>query len=264
MKRLLAAGSGSIFQIGPVFRSAERGARHNPEFTMVEWYGVETDHFEQMQLTEDLVNFVHQMLTGYCSSSKPSGWQPIPQATQAFKKTTYEAAFSPLNPNSVLDMPIGKLHALAENLCKLNLPRETERDDLLNLLLAEHIEPKLGEGTPEFLYNYPISQAALAVASEDDPRTASRFELYINGIELCNGYQELTNSEELARRAIIENERRQSHKAEALPGAPRLMAAMQHGLPECSGVALGFERLLMALLNAPNIDRLLPFPIEIA
>ena len=138
-----------------------------------------------------------------------------------------------------------------------------------NLILAECIEPNLGRSnqkttTAQFLHSYPISQAALAVANEHDDRTARRFELYINGLELCNGYFELTDSTELTRRTAVENQRRSSQDSQELPGAPRLVAAMQHGLPKCSGVALGFERLLMALLNTSSIDSVLPFPIEIA
>lgn len=270
MKRLLAAGSGSIFQIGPVFRSAERGARHNPEFTMVEWYGVDSTDADQMLLTEQLIVNVHDTVMDFCedkTSQRP--WNPISKLTTPFHQTSYESAFAPICRTSILELPTTDIHRLCEQHCGLNLPQGTDRDDLLNVLLAECIEPQLGqslsqEATPEFLHSYPISQAALAVASEHDPRTARRFELYINGIELCNGYFELTDGEELARRATIENERRQSHQVKELPGAPRLIAAMQHGLPECSGVALGFERLLMALLNIEEIDSLLPFPIEIA
>ncbi|MCL4109348.1 UNVERIFIED_CONTAM: hypothetical protein GTU68_038977 [Idotea baltica] len=244
MKRLLAAGSGSIFQICPVFRSAERGSRHNPEFTMVEWYGVGTNDADQMQLTEDLVIAVQASINEF--------------------STSYEAAFESLAPESILQISNRSLRELCEKKCQLQLPENIERDDLLNLLLAEGVERNLGTPTPEFLHSYPISQAALAVACDDDSRTARRFELYINGLELCNGYHELTDSDELVRRAAIENQRRESHAAEQLPGAPRLEAAMQHGLPECSGVALGFERLLMALLGADDIQHVLSFPIEIA
>lgn len=270
MKRLLAAGSGSIVQIGPVFRSAERGRKHNPEFTMVEWYGIDTTDSDQMLLTEQLVHAVHQAVTMfYDHTPDQPPWIPIPTLSDSFQKTSYESVFEPFCDTSILDLPTAAIHQLCELHCSLDLPKETDKDDLLNVLLAECIEPKLGPfnagtATPEFLHSYPISQAALAVANEDDPRTANRFELYINGIELCNGYHELTDGEELARRTTIENDRRKSHQAKALPGAPRLIAAMQHGLPECSGVALGFERLLMALLNAPSIDSVLPFPIEIA
>lgn len=265
MKRLLAAGSGSIFQICPVFRSAERGARHNPEFTMVEWYGVETNDLDQMQLTEELVIAVQASIHKFIGTNHAQmPWHPLPALRSPFQHTSYEAAFEELAPESILQISDSSLHELCEKTCQLQLPENTARDDLLNLLLAESVEPNLGNPTPEFLHSYPISQAALAVASEDDSRTARRFELYINGLELCNGYYELTDSNELVRRAAIENQRRASHNTNQLPGAPRLAAAMQHGLPACSGVALGFERLLMALLGSDDIQQVLPFPIEIA
>ena len=136
-----------------------------------------------------------------------------------------------------------------------------DRDDQLNLLLNDAIEPKLGCGVPEFLHDYPISQAALAVENPNDPRTACRFELYWEGVELCNGYEELTDAKKLAQRDAAQNETRQQHHSEKLPGAPRLLAAMQHGLPACSGVALGFDRLLMCLLNREQIETVIPFPI---
>ena len=270
MKRLLAAGSGSIFQIGPAFRSAERGSRHNPEFTMVEWYGINSTDDDQMQLTEQLVTAVHNALIDFCQThSTQLPWKPIPKLTTPFRQTSYETAFEGLCNTSIHHLPTSEIHALCQQNCGLELSQQTDRNDLLNLLLAECIEPNLGPvhattATPEYLHSYPISQAALAVASQHDPRTARRFELYINGLELCNGYFELTDSDELQSRTQTENQLRKSHQANELPGAPRLIAAMQQGLPTCSGVALGFERLLMALLNEENIDRLLPFPIEIA
>ncbi|MEP3477660.1 MAG: EF-P lysine aminoacylase EpmA [Fuerstiella sp.] len=270
MKRLLASGSGSIFQIGPTFRSAERGIRHNPEFTMVEWYGIDSTDDHQMQLTEQLVSAVHEAVIKFIKNqTTPQPWTPLSQLTVPFHRTSYEAAFQPFCQASIHDLHTHEIHSLCEQHCKLKLPNDTARDDLLNLILAECIEPNLGRSnlkttTPQFLHSYPISQAALAVASEHDDRTARRFELYINGLELCNGYFELTDSNELARRTAVENQRRSSHKSQKLPGAPRLVAAMQCGLPKCSGVALGFERLLMALLNTSSIDHVLPFPIEIA
>lgn len=265
MKRLLATGSGSIFQIGPVFRSAERGSRHNPEFTMVEWYGIETNDVDQMQLTQDLVIAVQASVKDVIDSiDVQMPWQPLPTLATPFLSTSYEAAFEKFTSESILQISDNSLRKLSENTCEVNLPENTERDDMLNLLLSERIEPNLGTTTPEFLHSYPISQAALAVANEDDPSTARRFELYINGLELCNGYFELTESDELVRRAEIENLKRQSHDTKPLPGAPRLAAAMRNGLPACSGVALGFERLLMALLGTEDIQQVLPFPIEIA
>ena len=144
--------------------------------------------------------------------------------------------------------------------------REDRIDDVLNVMLAFAIEPQLG-GTPEagrihpeFLCDYPPSQAALAVISESYPHVARRFELYVEGLELCNGYQELTDDLELRRRDAVRNQRRLCEKSPELPGAARLLAAMQSGLPPCSGVALGFDRLLMVATACRDIREVMPFP----
>ena len=135
-------------------------------------------------------------------------------------------------------------------------------------MLAFAIEPQLGgmadDGgiRPEFLYDYPPAQAALAVVSKTSPPVARRFELYIQGLELCNGYQELTDELELSRRDAVQNQRRSGEKSQQLPGAPRLLAAMQSGLPACSGVALGFDRLVMVATESEHIREVLAFPEE--
>ena len=110
--------------------------------------------------------------------------------------------------------------------------------------------------------DYPLSQAALATQNSADPRTACRFELYASGVELCNGYQELTNPEELGRREQQQNKFRTQHGSEVLPGAPLMQSAMKAGLPPCSGVALGFDRLVMCLTEANHIAEVIPFPID--
>jgi lysyl-tRNA synthetase class 2 len=135
-------------------------------------------------------------------------------------------------------------------------------------MLAFAIEPRLGQcrtslqSSPEFLCDYPPSQAALAVTSTDTPQVARRFELYINGLELCNGYQELTDVEELQRRERIQNSVRIDSHYDSLPGASRMMEAMKSGLPECSGVALGFDRLVMVATNSRTISEVLAFAAD--
>lgn len=258
MKRLLAAGSGSIFQVTRSFRQGELGQRHNPEFTMLEWYGVGTTWQDQMQLTEDLVR---------CAVSQIENCEP-PISERPFARTHYEAAFAaalgePLS-GSILDQPIDTLRQLAMQHTGMGAAVHEihDADDLLNLLLAECVEPQLGRSHPEFLYAYPLSQAALAEQNPADERTACRFELYLDGLELCNGYQELTDAQELSRRDRLQNCSRQQHGVAALPGAPLLTSAMQFGLPPCSGVALGFDRLIMSLTGHRNIRDVMPFPAE--
>ena len=258
MKRLVAAGSGSIFQIAHSFRNGEAGQRHNPEFTILEWYGVDTSYHDQMTLVQDLVHFV--------TSSVVVEELALPGAVllqKAFLQTPYDDAFQRTLHTEVLDLSEADVMDLASQHVTVEFrDTEPERDDLLNLMLAEFIEPTLGIQHPEFLIDYPASQAALAQVNPIDPRTACRFELYANGIELCNGYQELTDGAELARRDKIQNRSRSSHGMSVLPGAPRLAAAMNSGLPPCSGVALGFDRLVMVLAGLHDICHAIPFPIQ--
>lgn len=258
MKRLLAAGSGSIFQVTRSFRRAELGQRHNPEFTMLEWYGIGTTWQDQMQFTEDLVRCAASHVNLPCAE--------IPD--RAFLRTSYDSAFAAALgerlPTSVLEMSVEQLRQLVREHTTAGSEMDAvdDKDDLLNLLLAECVEPQLGRQHPEFLCAYPLSQAALAEQNSADPRTACRFELYLQGLEICNGYQELTDATELSRRDQLQNRNRQQHGTVQLPGAPLLNSAMQAGLPACSGVALGFDRLVMSLTGNRNIRDVMPFPAE--
>ena len=157
---------------------------------------------------------------------------------------------------------------------RLDDVHDDQIDDVLNVMLGFAVAPQLGSDIngdstggkihPEFLCDYPASQAALAVVSETHPQVARRFELYIQGLELCNGYQELTDVAELQRRDTIQNERRVAGASSQLPGAARLNAAMKSGLPPCSGVALGFDRLVMVATGQQEIRDVLPFPDDLA
>lgn len=251
MKRLLAAGAAAIFQVSRVFRRGESGPRHNPEFTMIEWYRVGDDHFAQMEFTEQLVRAVFEA-TGRDLSPEP------------FERLTYDDAFERHAGTRVLDLPNEALVDLARS-HNVEVPDSLsldERDGWLNLLLAELVESHLGIDRPIFLYDYPASQAALAVLREDSgqPPVAERFELYISGVELCNGYHELTDADVFAARTQEERAIRCSQNALDLPGAPMLEAALRHGAPQSSGVALGFDRLAMLALGLTSIDEVLAFP----
>lgn len=269
MKRLLAAGSGSIFQITRSFRKGEQGARHNPEFSMVEWYGVGSTYHEQMQRTEDLIrrcaDVVKQFVERQAATDAAVGSNTTPTvlSDRPFTRSAYDSVF-PFAESGVLDLTVSQLQSLVtEHTAVADTEKLIhDRDDLLNVLLAEYVEPKLGISHPEFVYNYPYSQAALAETNPEDLRTACRFELYINGLEICNGYQELTDPAELSRRDAAQNSSRVDHASAPLPGARLMMSAMQSGLPSCSGVALGFDRLLMAMTGAPSIADVMPFPTD--
>lgn len=247
MKRLLAAGSGSIYQICKVFRDGEAGRLHNPEFTMLEWYRVGFDHHALMDEVEALVTeMLHER-----TDLGPA------------ERLTYRRAFreyAGIDPHeasveSLRECALGHGAELAMGL------EPDRRDAWLDLLLTHVVEPSLGDGRLTFLYDYPASQAALARVRTGDPPVAERFELYLGGVELANGFHELGDASEQQRRFQADNERR---RAAGLPPVlidERLLAALAHGLPDCAGVALGFDRLVMIAGRLRSIDEVLAFPI---
>ena len=243
MKRLLAAGAQAIFQVTRSFRDGERGRLHNPEFTLVEWYRAGDD----MQAGVDLLDELTQSLLA------------APPAV----RTSYAAAFERhvgLCPHTAA---IDELSAAAANAGVVTPAQRhrADRDEWLNLLLAKRIEPQLGRDRPEIIYHYPATQASLAkvVPTGAGYDVAERFELYYRGIELANGFHELADAAELRRRFESVNAARQADGRAALPLPTTLLAAMDHGLPDCTGVALGFDRLAMLAANAPSIDEVRAF-----
>lgn len=248
MKRLLVAGAKAIYQLDKVFRRDERGQRHNPEFTMVEWYAVGTDHQQQMQFTEELVRWVFEL----------SPVRRLP--TAFFRRSTYQEAFQRQLGIDVFSLDGAELREVARQ-HGVNIPESQstdDRDGWLNLLLADLIEPHLGRDVPEFLYDYPASQAALARVRPGPPSVAERFELYVDGIELCNGYHELADAAELRERIRQTWTTREGDP----PVSSRLLHAMELGLPPCSGVALGVDRLVMLAAGKTRLDEVIAFPIE--
>ena len=256
MKRLLVAGAEAIYQLGHVFRGGESGPRHNPEFTMLEWYRVGDTYHDQMTFTEGYVRAIASLDLGPQS--------PPISLPNTFQRITYDDAFEQAFGTRVLSLETANLIDLAARL-SVNAPEslsKTDRDGWLNLILAEKVEPWLATRGAIFLFDYPDSQSALARVRPGKPAVAERFELYIGRVELCNGYQELTDADELARRMQRQNDLRIAAGSESLPTHSRLIDAMQAGLPDCSGVALGFDRLLMWRLGAERIDEVIPFPID--
>jgi lysyl-tRNA synthetase class 2 len=243
MKRLLAAGSGPIYYLGKAFRKGEQGSRHNPEFTMLEWYRPGLDHQRLMAEVAELVKAV--------------------LGKDDCQFLSYREAFQNVLGIDPHNCAIETLQQLAHQHIDLQMHSDN-RDDWLNLLLAEVIEPGLGVGAPTFLYDYPSTQAALAKVSNDESgqRVARRFELYVDGIELANGYHELTDAQEQAERFTKDQCMRTQLNKEQRDGDPRLLAAMQHGLPECAGVALGFDRLLMLAAGQSRIEHVISFAID--
>jgi len=242
MKRLLAAGYGSIFQISKVFRNEESGRFHNPEFTLLEWYQVGFDHFLLMDEMDQLLQLVLN-----CSAAR---------------RCTYQEAFlEVLN----VDPLTASLQQLKEAGRSLNLgdvvAAETDKDTLLQLLFCVAIEPVIAQHKPCFIYNFPASQAALARISKDDPRVAERFEVYYKGIELANGFHELSDAAEQLTRFQEDNRLRQHKGLPEMPIDHNFISSL-HSLPDCAGVALGIDRLLMLATEQTHINDVLSFAIE--
>jgi lysyl-tRNA synthetase class 2 len=244
MKRLLAAGGTAIYQVAHAFRLGEQGPLHNPEFTLVEWYRTGDGMNEAMQLTSDL-----------CQALLKRG---------PAERLSYRAAFQKhvgLDPHTADD---AALRAAAEA-CGVVPPAnlaEEDRDAWLDLLLVERVQPHLGQEQPVLLYDYPAGQGALARIRAENPPVAERFELYVAGIELANGYHELVDAAELRRRNAVVNAQRRADGKAALPEQSRLLAAMEAGLPEGAGVALGFDRLVMLAAGAKSISEVMAFPLD--
>lgn len=241
MKRLLASGLDSIFQICPAFRAGEAGEFHNPEFTMVEWYRCQ-DNFDTG------IDFLGRLVR------HAAGWG-IPERisyTDAFRSV---GAFDPIDASlaSIVEYGVAELSVDAD--------WSDDRDDWLNLILSDIIQPKLGVSKPVIVTNYPASQSALARLA-DDGMTAERFELFFKGVELANGYHELTCSETLRERNHVVNLQRVADGKEPLPEDSQMLKAMDAGLPKCAGCALGFDRLIMLCAGVDSIAEVLTFPID--
>ena len=242
MKRLLCAGSGAIFQICKAYRNEEAGRNHNPEFTMLEWYRPGFDHFDLMTEVDELLGLILDC--------------------PAAEKVTYQSAFKQYLGRDPLDSNLYELKTLAaEHGYAAIAANENNPDNLLNLLFSQHVEPNIGQSRPCFVYDFPANQAALARIKSADPRVAERFELYFKGFELANGFHELSNVTEQRERFEQDNSKRQTAGLAAMPMDENLLSALAHGLPDCAGVALGIDRLLMLALQKKDIAEVMAFPI---
>ena len=248
MKRLLAFGSGDIYQVCKVFRDDEQGKNHNPEFSMLEWYRTGFDHQQLMDEMETLFeSLIKQMQTDI-------KWQ-------ACKRISYQQAFLDV-------LGVDPLAASAEELKQITqqynieIPvgmNEQDKDMWLDWLLTQAIAPEFSKQSFTFLYDYPASQAALARISEMDSRVAHRFEVFFGELELANGFYELTDAAEQRGRFENENKKRNQLGLDVVPVDENLLLALEHGMPECSGVAIGVDRLLMVLLGVGSIEGVLGF-----
>lgn len=242
MKRLLAAGSGPIYQMGPVFRGGESGRRHNPEFTMLEWY---RPGFAIEALMEEVAALVRLVLG--IGSPVIRDYRDLMIAHAGVDPWTDDEAGIRGQASRVSGI---RAEAL-------------DRGEALDLLLSHRVEPELAAEEAVFVRGYPPDQAALAeVAREGGIEVAQRFELYVKGVELCNGYRELTDACEQRARFERDNRYRRARAQSEITPDPGLLEALEAGLPPCSGVALGLDRLLMLQTGAACLDEVLPFSVE--
>lgn len=240
MKRLLCAGSGAIYQLSKAFRNEEAGRLHNPEFTMLEWYRPDYDHYMLMDEVEILA----------CSIL----------GTDKARRLTYQQAFKQILHFDPLLDDMHNLKALCDSLGYAELAaNENDVDVLLNLLFSQHIEPAISQDTLCFVYDFPASQAALAKLNSTNPLVAERFELYYKGVELANGFNELSDVKEQRRRFEVDNHKRQQAGLPTIAVDEFFLSALQHGLPACAGVAMGIDRLVMLALDCQQISEVLAF-----
>lgn len=261
MKKLLVAGLPKIYQLGKSFRNGEAfGGRHNPEFTMLEWYRAGTDYFGIMDETEALVkNVAQDVLGGTSVAWKGSkidvglAWErlTVREAMKRYANVDLDAA---LEDKSILLNKAAELgHSLAH---------DVSWDDAFFSVFLNVVEPRLGIERPTILHEYPLSMAALSKVSARDPRYAERFELYIGGLELANAYTELTNATEQRSRSEADRELRRKLGRPDHGNDEDFLSALEEGMPESGGIALGFDRLVMILLGEEDIRNVMAFPAD--
>jgi elongation factor P--(R)-beta-lysine ligase len=248
MKRLLAAGSGSIYQITKAFRNGESGRFHNPEFTLLEWYRV---GFK----LPDLMNDCADLITLLFANRRPL------RATQRFSYEEIFHRYTELNP---LEFSYRRYcaYALANQLPEAVSICGHDHALWLDFIFSHKVQPHLGQNALCMVYGYPACQSSLARINAQNPLIVDRVELFINGVELGNGYFELTDAEEQGRRFDKELDIRRQKSLPASVKDGRFVAALQAGLPECSGMAIGLDRLLMLLSDSASINDVLGFPID--
>ncbi len=251
MKRLLAAHGRDIYQVCKVFRDDEQGIRHNPEFSLLEWYRRGFDHHRLMDEIQQLFDRL--------TVSLRFAQAPLPAVRVSYRQAFLDAlGIDPLTASCRqlkqacrdhgIDIPVGM--------------DEEDKDMWLDWLLTQAVVPGFSSGAFTYLYDYPASQAALARLAEEDPRVAHRFEVFYGELELGNGFYELADGRQQRRRFIRENECRRERGMTEMPMDEHLLAALDTGLPDCSGVAVGVDRLLMVFTGAGAIDDVLSFGFE--
>lgn len=254
MKKLLVAGMPRIFQLAHCFRNAERGATHSPEFSMLEWYRAGASYLDLVADCEALLR---------ASGARLMTWQGrICDPHAAWERLTVAEAFSRYGNIDIL-ATVEDRDALAAAAQPLGIaPHEGDSwEDLFFRIFLAVIEPRLGIGVPTVLYDYPIEMAALARPTPSDPKLCERFELYVCGLELANAFGELTDAAEQRRRFEADVAKKRALYGETYPIDEDFLAALEMGMPESAGIALGFDRLVMLASGATHIDEVLWAPV---
>ena len=263
MKKLLAGGLPRIWQLAHVFRDGERSATHHPEFAMLEWYRADANYRDLMDECEALLRRV-QAVAGVSTLQ----WRGRgADATAAWTRITVAEAFARYTGIDLLATiphpcrPDAALLAVAASSIGIAPHPGDDWEALFFRIFLERIEPQLGIGAPTVLYDYPVAMAALSRQKPDDPRLAERFELYVCGLELANAFTELTDPAEQRARFAADQARKQALYGEIYPVDEDFLAALEQGLPECAGIALGFDRLVMLATDAKRIEEVLWAPV---
>ncbi len=243
MKRLLAAGSGAIFQISKVFRDEECGRFHNPEFTMLEWYRPGFDHHQLMDEIEALLGRV--------------------AGIGVVERLSYREAFQRYaGIDCGAKRELLRECAISHGVIEASPDPSHDSNYWLDMLLSHVVGPQLGHGQATFIYDFPATQAALAKIGGRHTAVAERFEVFVSGMELANGYHELTDPDEQRRRFDADNQKRIAAGLAPVAVDERLIASLHAGIPSCAGVAMGLDRLMMWLTQAETINEVLAFPID--
>jgi len=261
MKRLLAAGSGDIHSLGPAFRAGERGALHEPQFTMLEWYEVGADDRGCMDTTEALVRAAAALGDGVL---RHGGEEADARAEgPAFPRLTFAEVFEDATGCDAFDPDPARLGRLLRG-AGVRPPGDCSTEELMDLALGAVVQPELGLDVPVFVTDWPTDRAALARIRPDAQGrpTAGRFELYACGVELCNGYHELADPDEQRSRIEAENARRVALGKEAYPVDEAFLDALDAGLPDCAGNALGVDRLVMLVAGVGTLLETRPFGVR--
>ena len=244
MKRLLASGSGPIYQICKAIRNGETGSQHNPEFTLLEWYRPNFGY-------QDLMNEIDKLLQ-------------LTLQTKIASRKTYSKLFLEHLSVDPFQVPLKELQTLAQRFSLKNASDYKDHDTLLQFLFAHTIEPQIGFDQPLFVYDFPSSQADLAKIYPQNSNVALRFEVYIEGVECANGFEELTDAQEQRYRFEQDILKRRERGLSKIEIDYRLLAALEAGIPPCAGVALGLDRLLMIKAKKRKIKDVIAFPADIA